>query len=145
MSEPYIEDYTIGWICALQEEYEAACRMLDDEHDGPEATDEHDNNTYVLGHINKHNVVIGCLPGGRYGTNSAATVARDMVRSFPYLKFALVVGIGGGAPTTDRDIRLGDVVVSEPRGKLGGVLKYADTLTGGGEGVIQSEGCISMT
>ncbi|EGU74229.1 hypothetical protein FOXB_15260 [Fusarium oxysporum f. sp. conglutinans Fo5176] len=25
------------------------------------------------------------------------------------------------------------------------VLKYADTLTGGGEGVIQSEGCISMT
>ncbi|KAG7425187.1 Plasma membrane proteolipid 3 [Fusarium oxysporum f. sp. raphani] len=24
-------------------------------------------------------------------------------------------------------------------------IKYADTLTGGGEGVIQSEGCISMT
>jgi hypothetical protein len=29
MSEPCIEDYTIGWICALQEEFEAACRMLD--------------------------------------------------------------------------------------------------------------------
>ncbi|KAJ6437571.1 hypothetical protein O9K51_09777 [Purpureocillium lavendulum] len=123
-SEPCTEDYTTGWICALQEEYEAACRMLDVEYDGPETTNEHDNNTYVFGRISKHNVIIGCLPGGRYGTNSAATVARDMVRSFPHLKFALMVGIGGGAPTPDRDIRLGDVVVSEPHGKLGGVLQY---------------------
>ncbi|KAJ6437561.1 alpha-1,2-mannosidase subfamily [Purpureocillium lavendulum] len=123
-SEPCTEDYTTGWICALQEEYEAACRMLDVEYDGPETTNEHDNNTYVFGRISKHNVIIGCLPGGRYGTNSAATVVRDMVRSFPHLKFALMVGIGGGAPTPDKDIRLGDVVVSEPHGKLGGVLQY---------------------
>ncbi|KAM5528558.1 Ankyrin repeat domain-containing protein 50-like protein 3 [Fusarium oxysporum f. sp. phaseoli] len=46
-----------------------------------------------------------------------------MVRSFPSLKFALMVGIGGGAPTPDRDIRLGDVVASVPRGKLGGVVQ----------------------
>ncbi|OCL01281.1 hypothetical protein AOQ84DRAFT_434922 [Glonium stellatum] len=31
------------------------------------------------------------------------------------------VGIGGGAPTEESDIRLGDVVVSVPRGQLGGV------------------------
>ncbi|PWI64589.1 hypothetical protein PCL_09519 [Purpureocillium lilacinum] len=124
MSEPSIEDYAIGWICALQEEYEAACRMLDDEFEGPEASDANDNNTYVFGRICKHNVVIGCLPGGRYGINSAAIVARDMVRSFPKLRFGLMVGIGGGAPTPDRDIRLGDVVISEPCGKFGGVLQY---------------------
>ncbi|EEU36296.1 uncharacterized protein NECHADRAFT_72796 [Fusarium vanettenii 77-13-4] len=124
MSEPAAEDYTIGWICALQEEFEAACRMLDDEFDGLEAADPNDDNTYVFGRIHKHNVVIGCLPSGIYGTTSAACVARDMVRSFPNLRFALMVGIGGGAPTPERDIRLGDVVVSEPKGELGGVLQY---------------------
>ncbi|RKK84109.1 hypothetical protein BFJ68_g17385 [Fusarium oxysporum] len=65
MSEPCIEDYTIGWICALQEEYEAACRMLDDEFEGPETSHAHDNNTYVFGRINDRKVVIGCLPDGR--------------------------------------------------------------------------------
>lgn len=124
MSEPAVEDYTIGWICALQEEYEAACRMLDSESDGPDTAEINDNNTYAFGCINKHHVVIGSLPGGQYGTNSAANVARDMVRSFPNLRFALMVGIGGAAPTQENDIRLGDVVVSEPRGVLGGVVQY---------------------
>lgn len=124
MSEPTAEEYTIGWICALQQEFEAACRMLDDEYDSLDAADPNDDNTYVFGRIHKHNVVIGCLPSGICGTNSAACVARDMVRSFPKLRFALMVGIGGGAPTPERDIRLGDVVVSEPQGQLGGVLQY---------------------
>lgn len=124
MSGPAVEEYTIGWICALQEEYEAACRMLDDEFDGPEMAEVNDNNTYAFGSVSGHNVVVGCLPHGRYGTSSAASVARDMVRSFPNLKFALMVGIGGGAPTQDRDIRLGDVVVSAPQGELGGVVQY---------------------
>ncbi|WZH50419.1 hypothetical protein QYS62_011663 [Fusarium acuminatum] len=47
-----------------------------------------------------------------------------MVRSFPSLRFALMVGIGGGAPTPEGDIRLGDVVVSVPKGKIGGVIQY---------------------
>lgn len=124
MSEPSLEDYTIGWICALQEEYEAACRMLDDEFDGPETSEANDNNTYVFGRIGGHRVVVGCLPDGRYGTSSATSVAKDMVRSFPNLRFALMVGIGGGAPTREKDIRLGDVVVSVPQGRLGGVVQY---------------------
>jgi nucleoside phosphorylase len=98
--------------------------MLDNEFDGPETSEINDNNTHVFGCIGGHNVVIGCLPDGRYGTSSAASVARDMVRSFPNLRFALMVGIGGGAPTQERDIRLGDVVVSVPQGKLGGVVQY---------------------
>ncbi|KAJ4017461.1 hypothetical protein NW761_015121 [Fusarium oxysporum] len=98
--------------------------MLDDEFEGSETSDANDNNTYAFGRISEHNVVIGCLPDGRYGISSAAVVARDMVRSFPSLRFALMVGIGGGAPTPERDIRLGDVVVSVPQGKLGGVIEY---------------------
>lgn len=35
-----------------------------------------------------------------------------------------MVGIGGGAPTQERDIRLGDVVVSVPHKRLGGVVQY---------------------
>lgn len=129
MSQPEQEDgipidcYTVGWICALQEEYECACRMLDEEYSGPDIDDK-DDNTYAYGRIAEHYVVIGCLPAGRYGTSSAARVARDMVRSFPRLRFALMVGIGGGAPTENNDIRLGDVVVSQPIGKFAGVIQY---------------------
>ncbi|KAJ6070586.1 hypothetical protein N7467_011905 [Penicillium canescens] len=86
--------------------------MLDEEFTGPEIAEDKDDNTYIYGRIAKHYVVIGCLPAGRYGTNSAARVARDMIRTFPRLRFALMVGIGGGAPTAYNDIRLGDVVES---------------------------------
>lgn len=118
------DSYTVAWICALEEEYFCACRMLDEEFTGPDVGADSDDNTYVYGRIAKHHVVIGCLPAGRYGTNSAARVARDMVRTFPHLRFALMVGIGGGAPTTQNDIRLGDVVVSQPKDGFGGVIQY---------------------
>ncbi|KAJ6780196.1 hypothetical protein PWT90_04456 [Aphanocladium album] len=124
MSEPSPEEYTIGWVCALQEEYQAACRMRDCKFNGPETNAINDNNTYAFGRVGGHNVVIGCLPDGRYGNNSAASVAKDMVRSFSSLRVALMVGIGGGAPTSKKDIRLGDVVVSVPEGALGGVIQY---------------------
>ena len=35
-----------------------------------------------------------------------------------------MVGIGGGVPSINGDIRLGDVVVSKPTGSLGGVAQY---------------------
>ncbi|OTB16754.1 hypothetical protein K445DRAFT_331510 [Daldinia sp. EC12] len=123
MSQAY--EYTIGWICALQDEYMASCRMLDERYDGRGVVDkENDNNTYVFGRIEEHNVVISCLPKGRPGITSAAVVAQNMVRSFPSLRFTLMVGTAGGAPTHERDIRLGDVVVSIPQGRLGGVVQY---------------------
>ncbi|KAL7795823.1 purine and uridine phosphorylase [Trichoderma ceciliae] len=120
----HVEAYTIGWICALSEEYLAACSMLDTiERDFPIVVN--DNNTYVFGQIQGHHVVIGCLPMGIIGTISASSVAKDMSRSFPNLKFSLMVGIGGGAPNLrkKRDIRLGDVVVSVPQGRQPGVVQ----------------------
>ncbi|KAM0484448.1 hypothetical protein ACHAPX_001873 [Trichoderma viride] len=47
-----------------------------------------------------------------------------MRRSFPSIKFCLMVGIGGGAPYEDNDIRLGDVVVSLPMAGHPGVVQY---------------------
>lgn len=122
MKDPKI--YTVGWICAISTEYVAARAFLDEEHDRPEIVSQNDNNSYTLGSIGRHNVVVAVLPEGDYGTNSAAAVARDMMHSFPNVRIGLMVGIGGGAPSSDHDIRLGDIVVSSPGGRTGSVWQY---------------------
>ncbi|KIY02140.1 uncharacterized protein Z520_02278 [Fonsecaea multimorphosa CBS 102226] len=116
-------DYHVGWISALPLEEAAALDMLDERHGNiQQAT--HDTNNYILGRIGPHNVVIACLPQGVIGPVSAASVAIPMRATFPSLKFILLVGIGGGVPTAQHDIRLGDVVVSRPTGQFGGVVQY---------------------
>ncbi|GKZ26337.1 Golgi transport complex subunit 3, partial [Aspergillus brasiliensis] len=56
-----------------------------------------------------------------------------MRSTFPQIQFALMVGIGGGVPSTHNDIRLGDVVVSRPMGIYSGVIQYdyGKTVQGG--------------
>ncbi|KAK4079552.1 hypothetical protein Trihar35433_657 [Trichoderma harzianum] len=121
---PDSESYTVGWICAISTERVAAEAFLDEKHEGPEDVYVHDNNDYTLGEMGRHNVVIAVLPDGEYGTASVATVARDMLHTFPNIRIGLMVGIGGGAPSAEHDIRLGDIVVSAPRNGKGGVLQY---------------------
>ncbi|EPS39466.1 hypothetical protein H072_6736 [Dactylellina haptotyla CBS 200.50] len=127
MSSPTLEtkcrthkEYTIGWVCALPKELTAAIAMLDTEHPDLE-TPATDQNSYTLGSIGKHNVVIATLPKGQIGTNSAAVVAAQMVSSFPNIRFGLMVGIGGGVPPK---VRLGDVVVSAPGLTNPGVIQW---------------------
>ncbi|KAL4959122.1 uncharacterized protein BDV14DRAFT_194052 [Aspergillus stella-maris] len=117
-------DYTVGWICAIVTEYAAAQVFLDEEHEAPDFVTPGDTNDYTLGRIGNHNVVIAVLPDGEYGTASAAMVATNMQNSFPNVRIGLLVGIGGGVPSERHDIRLGDVVVSAPRGGKGGVFQY---------------------
>ncbi|KAL4862504.1 hypothetical protein BDV12DRAFT_190383 [Aspergillus spectabilis] len=117
------EDYTVAWICALPLEMAAAKFMLDQVHPllpQPKA----DHNSYTLGNVGGHNVVVACLPSGIYGTTSAAIVLAHMLPTFTSLRFALMVGIGGGVPSKSADIRLGDVVVSMPNAACGGVIQY---------------------
>ncbi|KAI5461549.1 hypothetical protein BGZ63DRAFT_386072 [Mariannaea sp. PMI_226] len=122
------EFYTIGWIAALPIECAAAEAFLDECHEPPKSFDQpqSDTNSYTWGHIGKHNVVIASLPAGVYGTTSAATTASMLVSSLSHIRIGLLVGIGGGIaqPDQDRDIRLGDVVVSQPDGIFGGVVQY---------------------
>jgi nucleoside phosphorylase len=118
-----LEDYTVGWICPLEVEQVAALEMLDDEHERlPQPQTDH--NVYTLGSVGGHNVVIAGLP--QTGNNSAATVVTQARTTFPNLRFGLLVGIGGGVPTTTDNgmIRLGDVVVSKPAGEHSGVVQY---------------------
>lgn len=126
MSPQPIEVYQVGWVCALPKEMAAARAMLDEEHSAITSQDQRDDNNYVLGRIHGHNVVIACLPDGVDGTNAAAVVATNMLRTFKGLRFGFLVGIGGGIPSLDKgvDIRLGDVVVSRPEGTRGGLVQY---------------------
>lgn len=118
-----LDDYTAGWICALPLEMAAAKAMLDDIHtDLPNPPNDH--NAYTLGRIGAHNIVVACLPTGVFGSTSAAAVATQMLSSFRSIRFSLMVGIGGGVPSKGVDIRLGDVVVSEPTKDFGGVVQY---------------------
>ena len=55
---------------------------------------------------------------GAYGNISAATVGMQLLSSFHSIRFGLMVGIGGGVPSSNADIRLGDIVVSQPSGHI---------------------------
>jgi hypothetical protein len=109
--------FTIGWICQNETELAASKGMLDETYQSlPQ--DESDSNTYTLGSIGPHHVAMACCPSGERGTDTAASVANDLQRSFPNTRFCLMVGVGGGAPGQPnddpaKDIRLGDVVVSQ--------------------------------
>jgi nucleoside phosphorylase len=117
------EEYTVGWVCALPIELAAAQEMLDEEHENFHH-DTNDTNIYTLGQIGEHNVVVACLPDGQTGTTSAAAVAMQMKSAFKSIRFGLMVGIGGGVPSEEADIRFGDVVVSRPHKTYGGVVQY---------------------
>lgn len=122
MSDP--QQYTVGWICTIPTESIAASCFLDETHERPDHVSINDNNDYTLGKMAGHNVVIAVLPDGQYGQSSATGAAKDMLNSFPNIRVGLMVGIAGGAPTVQNDIRLGDVVVSSPQDKTGGVYQY---------------------
>ncbi|KAJ5356070.1 hypothetical protein N7517_010679 [Penicillium concentricum] len=92
-------DYTVGWVCALPLEMAAAKLMLDAIHPSLPRPPT-DQNTYILGNIRDHNIVITCLLSG-------------LLSSFYSIRFGLMVGIGGGVPSSSADIRLGDIIVSQ--------------------------------
>ncbi|RVD86092.1 uncharacterized protein DFL_004386 [Arthrobotrys flagrans] len=116
-------DYSVGWICAISIGLAAVRAVLDEIHPQLDATDG-DTNVYEFGRIGRHNVVISWLPEGRYGVTRAGIVAAHMRSTFTRLRFGLMVGIGGGAPSENNDIRLGDLVISQSAGVSGGVIQY---------------------
>ena len=137
------DSYGVGIICALAVEKAAVEAMLDEEHP-PLDRVFGDDNDYTFGKIGEHAVAIACLPAGVMGNNSAATVAKDMVRSFP-IRVGLMVGIAGGVGHTVADVRLGDIVVSKPDGLHGGVVQwdFGKMETVNGEGRFRRTGMLN--
>ena len=116
-------DYRIAIICALPQELQAVPILFDERHEQIKYNS-NDHNSYTFGRIAKHNVVVACLPKGQYGNCAAAILATHLKQSFPEVRFALLVGIGGAIPSKEHDIRLGDVVVSVTGHGYPGVIKY---------------------
>ena len=61
-------------------EFVAACELLDEGHPLLPTESPHDDNAYTLGRIGDHHIVIACLPKGRYGIASAASMERHAVQ-----------------------------------------------------------------
>lgn len=129
MSNP--DDYIVGWVCPVRTVFDAARRLLDEQHEAPKRVSHHDYNEYALGRIGTYNVVIAGCPNRRlhgrecpgYGKCSGREVARQMVLSFRNLRLGMMIGLGGGVPCNG-DVRLGDVAVSTPGNDLSGVTEY---------------------
>ncbi|KJK77342.1 hypothetical protein H634G_07081 [Metarhizium anisopliae BRIP 53293] len=116
------EDYTVGWICALRIEHFAACALLDEEHQGPEYVPDVADTAYTLGRVGEHNVII--IVTSEACSNPASVAAHHLTCSFPNIRFGLMVGMGGGAPSPKHDVRLGDIVVGVARSDSHGVFQY---------------------
>jgi ankyrin repeat domain-containing protein 50 len=119
------DDYLVGWICALPIEVAAAKATLDCiHHNIPPDPNLDDNNNYILGSLQGHNVVLAYPNFGVYGETSVADVATQLHVSFKSVRFNLMIGIAGGVPDTTEDIRLGDLVVSKSTAGWPGVVQY---------------------
>ncbi|PTB37467.1 hypothetical protein M441DRAFT_149409 [Trichoderma asperellum CBS 433.97] len=117
------KQYAVGIICPLAKELKAVLALFDNNHCSPSPESE-DSDIYFLGDMAGHWVVATCLPATEYGTNSAAATAANLKSRFSSIRFCLLVGIAGGVPSEEKDIRLGDVVVSQPTGTSPGVIQY---------------------
>ncbi|KAL3487204.1 hypothetical protein BJX62DRAFT_241237 [Aspergillus germanicus] len=87
--------YTVGWLCADHINLATARAMLEEEHGSPQTRAHLDDNSYVLDDL-----------------------------EFPKIRFGVLVGTGGGIPSDDNDIRLGDVAVSIPDRTFAGVVQF---------------------
>ncbi|CAG8310939.1 unnamed protein product [Penicillium salamii] len=116
-------DFTVAIICALRIEANAVEAIFDkywEDDDGvyTYGKQPNDPNSYTVGLIGNHNVVLAHQP--RMGKATAANVAAACAMSFPNIKLALMVGVCGGVPfpTGNTEIMLGDVVISK------GIVQY---------------------
>jgi nucleoside phosphorylase len=141
-------DYHVAWISPLPDvELMPARLMLDEEHPTPRYDTHYDENTYICGTLNGHAVVIATCPKGETGNVNAARLTGIMFKTFPNIRMAVLVGIGGGIPrpiasqNALEDIHLGDVVVGDPgdgkpacvyhdrgKAKVGGVFEMVGTM-----------------
>ncbi|KAI0570469.1 hypothetical protein Alg130_11221 [Pyrenophora tritici-repentis] len=114
-------DYHVAWICPVADiELLPARLMLDEEYPTPLYDTHYDENTYVCGTISGHAVVVATCPPGETGNVNAGRLTGSMFKTFPNIRMAVLVGIGGGihglAVSEDslENVHLGDVVVGWP-------------------------------
>jgi len=117
-------NYTISWICAISIEYNITQTFLDEVYKGLHNISRYNSNQYVLGRIRKHYIVVAAMLNKDYDIPSTASKVTNILHSFPNIRVSLLVGISGSELSLKHDIRLGDIVISVPRGGNGGVFQY---------------------
>ncbi|KAF2012943.1 hypothetical protein BU24DRAFT_465291 [Aaosphaeria arxii CBS 175.79] len=115
------EDYHVAWICPVADvELLPARLMLDEEHPAPPYDTHFDDYTYICGSISGHKVVVATCTQGETGNVNAGRLASSLFKTFPNIRMAVLVGIGGAIPRSEvsddplENIHLGDVVVGWP-------------------------------
>lgn len=115
--------YTVGWICSSVQDLTVAMQLLDETH-MPLPQHERDSNSYVLGRIGDHDIVVATGSTNKLGIGNAASTATTLRHSFGGIRFVLMVGTGSGVPFPEQhDLRLGDVVVGSPLDEDSGLLQ----------------------
>ncbi|KAH7358311.1 nucleoside phosphorylase domain-containing protein [Plectosphaerella cucumerina] len=124
MSTPRMshDQFTVAVLFAMEFEMTAFRYMLDEQYVSDLPRRKGDGNIYVLGRLGGHNVVLALADEDDIG--AVAVAGKNLSGTFPSILWRLLVGIGGGVPSKNHDIRLGDVVVSMPMDAHGGVVQY---------------------
>lgn len=113
-------EYKLGIVTAVTIERAAVEAVFGELETFPAPNDP---NSYAIATVPSHvspgdsRVVVSLL--NKMGTNSAASAVVNLFRSFPDLRYVLMVGIAGGMPhpeKPDSHVRLGDLVVSDEKG-----------------------------
>ncbi|KAF5673680.1 hypothetical protein FCIRC_7942 [Fusarium circinatum] len=110
------DEFQVALICALPLEANSVLSLFYhhwDEDDGIPRIGKArgDPNSYSLGIMSGHNVVLAHPPG--IGIIAASTIAAFCKLSFTRIELALVIGICGGAPVNNGiQVHLGDVIIS---------------------------------
>jgi nucleoside phosphorylase len=119
-NSPRPDEYTVAWICTYKKELAMAMVMLDEIYElntldvsGPLDI------MYGLGSIGGHKIVLVCPPHYPGNLETVAAIVAQMSAAFKAIQLGLIVGHGGGVPSSEIDIRLGDVVVGSS-----GVIQY---------------------
>ncbi|KIW22420.1 uncharacterized protein PV07_12307 [Cladophialophora immunda] len=122
LNGPFLpHDYRLACICSTELELAPIRALLDEIH--LKLPRPRDRNSYILGRIGRHSVVIALLPETE--NNDAAVAMMQLIKDFPSVRFGLSVGIDAGVPNLPNvDVRLGDVVVSMPSKTPGSVIHY---------------------
>ncbi|KAJ5721581.1 uncharacterized protein N7483_009515 [Penicillium malachiteum] len=97
--------------------------MLDEVHQilPLQSTDEYE---CILGTIGEHSVVIVSVPIGDYDPETPSPLPAWLKFRFHSIQFCIIAGIGSGVPSKEHDVRLGDIVVSEPGHGHNGAREY---------------------
>lgn len=99
---------TVAVICPLSVEMRAVLAVF---NDPPKLGYGSEGKPYYRGIISKHSTVAICLPNQNVGVVQASRCGDWLQREFPSLQHRFLVGIAGGIPDKNIDIRLGDIVI----------------------------------